>query len=257
MRIGMLVAAALPLLALRTLEVSRTSRRIRPAHEENIRKLIENDAVAWSQKFELPDSGIGNARQESIVPKEDYDDFKKSVSASIGQWIRALTKLMKPESVETLKRLTTSIASVKAHESGIQGYGIAPDKLTTLVESTVSAQRPGEYTPLTIAPANSWVQQIPQVPMAKSSQPLPPTAENEQPGPPAGGPAFLAPFLASPMYLSNMPLSQVHVSRCSLIRVATDLSKAQDASSKQLAPPGYEAFPDFQYVPQAAFKSDP
>lgn len=44
--------------------------------------------------------------------------------------IRALTKLLKPESIESLKRLTTKIVGEKAREMGVKGDGVAPDRLT-------------------------------------------------------------------------------------------------------------------------------
>lgn len=59
------------------------------------------------------------------------DKVSVGVMGSFGlAQVQALTKLMRPESIETLKRRTTTIAGGKAGGSGVQEFGPAPEKLT-------------------------------------------------------------------------------------------------------------------------------
>lgn len=228
----MLLIATIIFLASNTSEIPRISRRVRPAHEDRIRQLIENNYIPSPPPFALPDTNVdtvknGTAPEPSKaevpkfveIPKNDYDDFKKA--------IQALRKLLKPESMETLKRLTTTIVDEKARELGGGGYGAVPDKLATLVQSAVSFQKSVDDDKTKNKTMDSWIHQMAQGGVPGSLQEMPPAFRLQQslaqgaaqPGSPA------SPFL--PVYYQNIPL-------------------AQDASFRQLSPPGYQTIPYFQ-----------
>ncbi|CDJ29617.1 uncharacterized protein EMH_0051280 [Eimeria mitis] len=167
MHFGLLMIAGLPLAVSNTSEIAQRSGRIRAAHEENLRRLIENDGEY--PRFALPDS-TANSKGEELKCKDLFIFISYAVLHAFKH------KFLEKSTTTSSNPLTTAIVNQSKREADVRSYGVPTDKLTSASSALPSWPEDKEQS----SGSSSWVEQFPSSFAASALQQLTPLQQQQQ-----------------------------------------------------------------------------
>ncbi|CBZ51006.1 conserved hypothetical protein [Neospora caninum Liverpool] len=231
--LGVIIVTSLAVVA-HAADLPRASRFYRTTeHSNGLRSLLENTEVerppapaAPVPSGTAPGVSIPEEPTFTQVSTEEYDEYRRGITA--------LHKILKPENMKTLKKLTAMLNQQNAHSTTADTTGaMSPEKLTALLTSAMATQPEGfDFNSMNRVLEN-WQQQMSRGPFA-----------NIVPAMPAPSPQFVQstdPFPA-------IATTNVMPGHSTIYPALTNF--AQVAPVQYSVPP----IPYFQITPQAGYQ---